>query len=706
MEEPQLFSFSAWLHLRSWPRTIEPFRDLQQNGITMNIRTLAYSLLLAAGLAQTYGQPVITKQPTNASVSLGASATFQVSATSTSPPIRYQWRFASADLAGQTKSTLNLTNIHVINTGDYDAVLTDGSGSATSRVAHLEVDPTFTKITAGRIVNDGGYSFGCAWGDYTNDGFIDLFVANAIQDDGSHHDFLYRNNGDGTFTRVTSGNVAHDGINSFGGAWADYDNDGNLDLIVAGPTKTQDFGPNRLYRNNGDGTFTRIQTNSIATQTLRSHSGIWADVNNDGLVDLIVSNFTSGNNPNKPPYENYVFYNKGAGNFDPLSLGEKLPLNGDSWNLGAADFNNDGWVDLMVPQGGAAHQQNSLLYTNAAGSLVLVTNSIFSSTKANSVACAWGDYDNDGFIDLFVSNFFGQNNSLYHNSGDGTFTLMTNSIVSLDGATSVGCAWGDYDNDGWLDLFVANLGPVDSTGTSLGLGMEKNFLYHNNGNGTFTKVTSGSLVTDLGYSTGCAWGDYDNDGFLDLFVSNGWSTKSENNFLYRNNGNTNNWISFRLVGTVSNRSAIGAKVRLKTTIEGKSVWQMREISGGSNYGSQNDLRANFGLGSATNVELLRIEWPSGIVQTMTNVPANQFMVVTEHQEAAPGTLAFQSIAVSTNGVLELEAGAPPGFLYLLESSTSLTNWSWLGVRTNQNGAVQWKVPGVQTPKRFFRFSAP
>ena len=179
---------------------------------------------------------------------------------------------------------------------------------------------------------------------------------------------------------------------------------------------------------------------------------------------------------------------------------------------------------------------------------------------------------------------------------------------------------------------------------------------------------------------------------------------SKNNFLYHNNGNTNHWINFQLVGTVSNRSAIGAKVRVRATIGGKSFWQLREISGGN--GCQNDVRAYFGLGDATNVDVVRIEWPSGLTQTLTNLVANHCMVVTEHQHAEVRGLSFQNITVSTNGMVNLEASGSPGFLYLLEGSTSLTNWSWLGVRTNQNGAARWEVPGIQTPKRFFRLSVP
>jgi len=178
----------------------------------------------------------------------------------------------------------------------------------------------------------------------------------------------------------------------------------------------------------------------------------------------------------------------------------------------------------------------------------------------------------------------------------------------------LGSAWGDYDNDGDLDLFLPNF---DSLVSSV--------LYANNGDGTFTKITTGNIVNDEGVGTDASWGDYDNDGDLDLFVAN-WD---QNNFLYVNNGNQNNWINLKLVGIQSNSSGIGSKVRLKATIFGNSYWQMREISGESGRGGQNTLHAEFGLGDATVIDSAIIEWPSDIIDIITNVSVNQFIVITE-----------------------------------------------------------------------------
>jgi len=332
----------------------------------------------------------------------------------------------------------------------------------------------------------------------------------------------------------------------------------------------------------------------------------------------------------------------------------------------------------------------------------------------DSTACAWGDYDNDGYLDVFLANGLVTHraNSLYKNNGDGTFTKIiegdiVSGLVNVNG-DSLSCAWGDYDNDGYIDLFVAQ-----GTGAADVTRLVKNQLYHNNGNGTFTRIMEGSLVNDPGRSHGPVWVDYDNDGFLDLFIANGgfWAQNNGGalltNFLYRNNGNSNNWITIRLVGTVSNRSAIGAKVRVQATIRGKTMWQVRQIFGGDSQANEQPLDAHFGLSDATNVDLVHIEWPSGIVQTMTNAAPKQFLTVVEHQEAGAASLNFTSVSRSTNGAADLSVIGDAGLRYLFEASTNLMNWSWLGVRTNLTGSVQLSdTAATHFPQRFYRVSVP
>lgn len=555
-------------------------------------------------------QPIITLQPADFSVSLGATVTHQVIASGAGASREYQWRLNELALMNATNRTLVFTNVQSTHAGGYSVVVSDTTGSVTSRVAVLTVDPTFTKITTGAIVNDGGDSAGCAWGDYDNDGYVDLFVANR----GGQNNFLYRNQRNGAFEKITAGRIVTDGGNSRGGgAWADYNNDGWLDLIVANT-----FEPNFLYHNNGDGTFARVTSaaaGSIVAKTGATHSCAWGDFDNDGHVDLF--------EPNAFDEPSFLHRNRGNGSFTEENTSVVVMDRGNPFVAVWSDYDNDGRLDLFLARGGFRGSENNFLYRNEGGSHFTKLSAATVGSVVNdggySLGAAWGDYDNDGFQDLFVANGQGSGaarlNFLYHNSGDGRFTRMTtNTVGSLasDLGQSIGCAWGDYDNDGFLDLFVAT-----AIGTKL--------LYHNNTDGSFTRIDSGSLVNDFGTSLSCAWADYDNDGFLDLFVANG----GENNALYRNAGNDNSSISLRLVGTQSNRSAIGAKVRVKATIGGKAFWQVREISGGSGYGSQNDLRAHFGLGDATNADLIRIEWPSGVVQELREVAARQVLAIQE-----------------------------------------------------------------------------
>jgi len=677
-----------------------PVTCLERNtmkDLKMQISTLVGSAPLAvlgvmlAGLVNGLSQPIITTQPANQSVSLGASAKFQVSATSTNQPIFYQWRFAAADLAGKTNSNLNLTNIQVLNAGGYDAVLTDGSGSVTSRVARLEVDPTFTKLTTGPIVTDiqTSSSTGGTWGDYNNDGFLDLLVPNGM-DGATRNAFLYRNNGDGSFTKVTSGPPVNVPAESSSACWGDYDNDGNLDLFAA------TTGRNLLYHNNGNSTFTRITTaGSVVTDIANTWGAAWVDYDNDGLLDLFATTF----DPSAASH-NFLYRNNGDGTFGSITNSILVTDRGSTLGCVWGDYDNDGSLDLFVCGGSGESgtlQRNRLYHNNGDGTFTKASTGSIATDLGHSGPCAWGDYDNDGFLDLFVANVGGLKNFLYHNNGDGTFTRITNGIVVNDVGKAFACAWGDYDNDGFLDLFVTNEGDSSIVPTVV------NFLYHNNGDGTFAKITAGSPANEYSDSWGCSWADYDNDGFLDLFAARG---DGRGNYLYRNNGNSNSWLTVKLVGTVSNRSAIGAKVRVKATIGEVSRGQLRQITGGSGWAGYNELRANFGFGDATNVDLVRIEWPSGIVQTLTNVASKQFLTVVEHQEGGAVPPVFTSVSRSANGAVDLSVAGDAGLRYLFEASTNLMNWTWLGVRTNLTGTIQFTDMVTNFPKRFYRVVAP
>jgi hypothetical protein len=460
----------------------------------------------------------------------------------------------------------------------------------------------FTKITSGPLVSDVGGFLGTAWGDYDGDGYVDLFVANY-----QNPNMLFHNDGNGSFTKVTTGEIVTDQANSYSASWGDYDNDGDLDLFVANMG-----GGNFLYRNDGD-SLTRIKQGIIATDGGLSYSGSWGDYDNDGDLDLFVAN---------DGQKNFLYRNNGDGTFNKI-----VPLfgGGDIVNDVArsvvglwGDYDNDGDLDLYVVNGAFSREKNSLYRNDLNGKFTKITSGRIINDIEGSTGGSWGDYDNDGYLDMYVCNSVGDApNSLYHNNGDGTFTKITAGPMVTESGHSTGSSWVDYDNDGDLDLFVVNV-----------LG-QKNCLYQNKGDGTFTKITTGDIVNDTGWSYGCSWADYDNDGDQDVIVTNGGFYTTLKNFVYKNNGNQNKWITIQCQGTVTNTSAIGAMVRVKAKIAGKAVWQMQQILGQTGWFGQNSLDVEFGLGNASVIDSLVIEWTSGSVQVLTNVAVNQSTEIIE-----------------------------------------------------------------------------
>lgn len=461
-------------------------------------------------------------------------------------------------------------------------------------------DDQFAQITSGSIVNDGGASRNGNWVDYDNDGYIDLFVTNSL----NQKNFLYRNRTDGTFTKITSGPVVSDEEYSWRSSWGDYDNDGYSDLFVANIRGLN----NSLYHNNGDGTFTKVTSGAIVNEGGVSEHGSWADYDNDGALDLFVANWYG--------QRNFLYHNNGDGTFSKVTSGAITKDGGNSITGEWADYDGDNDLDLFVAN---ANNQNNFLYrNNGDGTFTKVTSGPIVNEGGSSVTGSWGDYNNDGHLDLFVANNFQQNNFLYQNNGNGTFIKITSGPLVNDHAESVSAGWADYDNDGDLDLFVSN---------SYG---ENDFLYRNDSHGVFLQITSSVLVRDQKHTVGIAWGDHDNDGSLDLFVPN----NDGNNFLYHNKGSSNNWINIKCVGRVSNASAFGAVVRIKSAINGSTVRQMRYLPDGNSNHSQN---VEFGLGNAAVIDSIKIEWPSGIVDVYANVAVNDFYTAIEGRGLNPAT---------------------------------------------------------------------
>lgn len=621
------------------------------------------------------GTPAITRQPVDFSVSLGANVT-NVAAASSTLPLTYQWLFNDANLAEATSRTLVLTNIQLANSGSYALVATDSSGSVTSRVAHLSVDPSFTKMTTLNIVTNYAGGAGVIWVDINADGQLDLFVSRWFT-----KDEIFLNHGDGSFDRSTAaqaGSILT--INSEGdSSWADYDNDGLPDAYLAA---WQNSKSGRLYHNEGGGAFKEITTIAPVSSTAYPSGPTWGDYDNDGYLDLYI-----GVGWIQKAGKGLLFHNNGDGSFTRITDPAAGPIVTDSGYAGRCywiDYDGDGDVDLFQ----ANVRGKSAIYRNDGKGVFTKVASSALVTVSNCYSAAWGDFDNDGFQDVFLqvlsypsSSGPSQKNHLFRNSGDGTFVEITNTVLSEEALRSFHAGWADYDNDGFLDLFLS--------------GDRNNRLYHNNGDGTFTRILSGSLANDTAQSWDMAWGDYDNDGFMDLIVGNGASSFPEPSFLYRNMGNANHWLKLDLHGTVSNRSALGAKIRVKATIKGEPVWQMREISAFTDHG---DLRPNFGLGDASFAEMVRIEWPSGQIQEIPNLAADHIFSIQE-----PPIIAGIKAA---DGKVELTVRGWKGFTYAIEASIDLGQWTRIGVVQNLTGVLQITDAAATEPRRFYRLIVP
>jgi hypothetical protein len=626
----------------------------------LKLSILLSGILVSASLR---AAPIIKQQPppgTN-SVSTGAVLTFRVTASSTNGPLRYQWRQDAVDLPNATNATFALTNIQLTASGNYFVRVRDAEESVEGGPWTVEIDPTFTKITTGPVAT--ALCSAAAWGDFNNDGFPDLYLTVS-----GGPNVLCINNGDGTFRKAASSAVTSAPGITFGCAWADFDNDGRLDLL-----RGYYDGNDQLFRNNGDGTFTQIKSPALPSSGTGANNVVWSDYDRDGFVDIFAANGFGST-------RNTLFRNLGGESFLKITNNVLNPTGVQCLGASWADYDNDGFPDLVATRNGS---KNLLFHNDRNGGFTAITNIISMDPVVVGAFAgpSWGDYDNDGFLDLFIAGIGGQHSALYHNEGNGSFTKITNSPINVPAANSTGGAWADYDNDGHLDLYVAN-----QQG-------QAGFLYRNTGDGMFTKVTTGSPSNEPAEGQGAAWADYDNDGFPDLLVPN--IRNGVKTFLYHNNGNSNHWLVVRCEGRVSNRAAIGARVRVQAMIGGRLIWQTREISGGGSLGSQNDLRCLFGLGDAGAATEVRVEWPSGITQIFKTITSKQILTIVE-----PSSLQASHLADGLGVRLNLRAA--PGIAYRIQSSDDLHRWMDGEVLTNVSGLISFEQPGSRDPRRFFR----
>lgn len=554
---------------------------------------------------------------------------------------QYQWYKNAGVLSGATANPFTISPASAADGGTYHLEVTSPLVPGLTLISYDLIisvilpgaQTYFTWPVNDGIINDeANYSFGGFWADFDNDGDDDLAISNQSNAPGRGVD-LYQNNG-GTFTRLASAGMPTE-KNPRNIAWADFDNDGDIDFY------TGDFGGNPLsdgnaafYSNNSDGTFTKIPL------TQQADGGAWVDYDNDGLVDL----FTM-----KPQQTTLAYKNQGGGSF---SLTPGLFTTGSDFVLLFADIDNDhdldmlqvGKTDASAPT--ALSEFNSLLRNDGNGVYTyLPTNTINTDNLSDARGGSWADIDNDGDMDFFALNWAAGGaveSAFYLNDGAGNFTKAAASArlgVDVRGRASV---FGDIDNDGDVDLVITNR-KAGNTGTNLFL---------NNGSGSFTQVPPATQSFIPLASQGITFahvslGDANNDGFLDIFSST--YSVQQSPMVYRSVGNANKWIRFKLQGTPSNRSGVGARIE----VIANSKTQIREVTTTSGASGQNSLVQHFGLGPATQVDQVTVYWPSGTVQTLNNVAVNQQLTILEGSFQVPVITSFapQSGVVGTTVVI-------------------------------------------------------
>jgi enediyne biosynthesis protein E4 len=502
---------------------------------------------------------------------------------------------------------------------------------------------------------------GVAFYDYDNDGWLDIFLVNGTRLEGfaagseptSH---LFRNNRDGTFTDVTlKAGVAYSGWGQ-GCCVGDYDNDGWDDLFVTY------FGTNVLYHNNGDGTFTDVsQKAGVAGNGKRWNTGCaFVDYDRDGKLDLFVANYIDMDLATAPVPEsgpclyksvmvacgppglqggkNILYHNNGDGTFTDVSEAAGILGASGTYGLGVltADFDNDGWPDIYVADDSTA----SALYQNKKNGKfqdIAIESGCALSPDGKPQAgmgVSAADYDMDGNLDIVKTNFAGDTPSLYHNQGGANFedTTFTAGLGAHTQFLGWGCGFFDMDNDGWPDILICNghvYPEVEQLKTEAGYAQRK-LLYQNLRNGHFADVSfqAGAGISEPSSSRGTAFGDFDNDGDIDIVVN---TVNDYPQLLRCDSKLANTWIKVRTIGTKSNRSGIGARLTCVTQAPGESKphRQVDEVRSGGGYFSQNDLRVHFGLGKAEKVDLIEIRWPSGQIDTLRDIRANQVIYVKE-----------------------------------------------------------------------------
>jgi enediyne biosynthesis protein E4 len=491
------------------------------------------------------------------------------------------------------------------------------SGVASIMIARFpEVDESiiFHRVDTGDLATDKGCSRGIAWGDLNNDALPDAVVANC----NNQNIYLYMNLGKGSFKRMTEGAVAETTGYFESVALVDYDNDNDLDVFLT----TLNDQPDLLFQNDGSGNFNKVQAGGLTSDSTSAPSSCWCDYDNDGDLDAYVA--TRG------AADDILYNNDGKGRFHRIPADNFPYAGGDGRTCAWMDIDNDGDADLYVGNfvetvnGQRVNATNFMYRNDGKGRFTRIIDGDAVTDRGRTYGTSFSDYDNDGDPDLFVTNIgLGDSSTLYVNDGKGSFSkLMPQQSGIKTGKPSKGHTWGDFNNDGFLDLFVAN--GTENVPDSL----LNDDLYYGSAENVLKKLDARSITNDRNVSAGTAYADADNDGDLDLFVCN-WKNNNEQNGWYFNHLNNTRWVRIKLKGTVSNAMGIGAKLRLTVVGNGRESVQTRWMYPQTGFASQNENVIHFSIPGDADVKALEIFWPSGRRMLVNNPAVRQTTTVVE-----------------------------------------------------------------------------